>query len=50
MKNILWIIIGAMCLVSLIELSYIGETSLAFVILAIAISVGVLAYNQLPKK
>jgi hypothetical protein len=49
MKNAYIGIIIAMAVVVLIELTYISQTSLAYVLIAIAVSVGVLAYGQVKK-
>lgn len=49
MNRILWLIIIAMCLVILNEVSYLKETSLAVVIIAMAASIGFLAYINVKK-
>lgn len=46
MKNVLWAIIVLMAGIGITELGYIGETSLAWVILVMASSIAILAFNQ----
>ncbi len=49
MNEFYWIVILAMALIVINELSYIGETSLAIVIITMAVSIGILAFGNVKK-
>ena len=49
MESVHYSIIFAMVLVVMIELTYIGETSLAVVLIVMAISIAILAYERIKK-